>query len=56
MSTSTPPPYFPQGSLMPPDPNRARKFKLTLIGCGALLLCALVGLVWLVVHLLRAWR
>ncbi|HKZ81266.1 MAG TPA: hypothetical protein VJ124_23555 [Pyrinomonadaceae bacterium] len=28
MATYTPPPYFPQGSLSPPDPHRYRKFKL----------------------------
>lgn len=28
MATYTPPPYFPQSSLSPPDPNRYRKFKL----------------------------
>jgi len=56
MSTSTPPPYFPQGSLMPPDPDRARKFKLTVIGCGVLLALALGGAVALLVHLIRAWR
>ncbi|HLA11159.1 MAG TPA: hypothetical protein VJ023_11275 [Pyrinomonadaceae bacterium] len=28
MATYTPPPYFPQGSLSPPDPKRYRKFKL----------------------------
>jgi hypothetical protein len=28
MATYTPPPYFPQSSLAPPDKNRYRKFKL----------------------------
>ncbi len=28
MATQTPPPYFPQSSLAPPDKNRYRKFKL----------------------------
>ncbi len=56
MSTSTPPPYFPQGSLMPPDPNRARKFKLTMLGCGLLFLLALAGAMWLLVHLFRTAR
>jgi len=36
MATYTPPPYFPQSSLAPPDKNRYRKFKLVM---------ALVGLV-----------
>jgi hypothetical protein len=56
MSTSTPPPYFPQGALMPPDPNRARKFKLTVVGCGVLLLLLLIGAIALLVHFIRAWR
>jgi hypothetical protein len=30
MATYTPPPYFPQSSLSPPDPNRYRKFKLVI--------------------------
>ena len=54
MSTSTPPPYFPQGSLMPPDPGRARKFKLTVIGCAVLLVLGLAALVAGVVYLIRA--
>jgi flagellar basal body-associated protein FliL len=40
MATYTPPPYFPQGSLAPPDKNRYRKFKLII---------ALVCLVFLLV-------
>lgn len=28
MASEKPPPYFPQGSLAPPDPNRYRKFKM----------------------------
>jgi hypothetical protein len=51
MPTETPPPYFPQGSLMPPDPNRWRKIKGSVIGCAALVLLALVAIVtWLVVR------
>jgi nitrate reductase NapE component len=42
MATYTPPPYFPQGSLAPPDKKRYRKFKLLMIGL-ALLLILLVG-------------
>jgi hypothetical protein len=30
MATYTPPPYFPQSSLSPPDKNRYRKFKLVI--------------------------
>ncbi len=40
MPTSTPPPYFPQNSLLPPDPNRWRKIKLALFGCLALAVAA----------------
>ena len=37
MATYTPPPYFPQGSLAPPDKNRYRKFKLVMALVGLLL-------------------
>lgn len=40
MATYTPPPYFPQGSLAPPDKNRYRKFKLIVAG-----IVVIVGLV-----------
>ena len=43
MPTETPPPYFPQGQLSPPDEGRARKTKLMLFGCLALLLLLLAG-------------
>ena len=42
MATYTPPPYFPQGSLAPPDKNRYRRFKLMMVGL-CLLLILLVG-------------
>jgi len=41
MATYTPPPYFPQSSLAPPDKNRYRRFKLMM----ALLALVIVGLV-----------
>ena len=41
-ATYTPPPYFPQSSLAPPDKNRYRKFKLVIAGV-ALLLVLLLG-------------
>jgi len=41
MATYTPPPYFPQGSLAPPDKGRYRKFKLIM----TLLALAVIGLV-----------
>jgi hypothetical protein len=52
MATYTPPPYFPQSSLSPPDENRYRRFKL-IIGALILLLLAIVagavtGIVYLV--------
>ena len=42
MATYTPPPYFPQSSLAPPDKNRYRRFKL-MMAVLALLLVLLVG-------------
>jgi len=45
MATDRPPPYFPQGTLSPPDEGRYRKFKLTVIVVGLVLLLALGGLV-----------
>lgn len=53
MPTSTPPPYFPQASLSPPDPKAAMKRKLTLIGCLALLLLLAAGFVVGVIQLIR---
>jgi len=41
MATYTPPPYFPQGSLAPPDQKRYRKFKLILAGICVVLLVIL---------------
>ena len=46
MATYTPPPYFPQGSLAPPDKNRYRKFKLIVAAVIVVLLLAVGGLVW----------
>jgi hypothetical protein len=42
MATYTPPPYFPQGSLAPPDKSRYRRFKLLMAVIG-LLLVLLIG-------------
>lgn len=53
MATSTPPPYFPQSSLSPPDENRYRKFKLAVCGGIALLLLIVGGVVVGVVYLLK---
>ncbi|MGH9945508.1 MAG: hypothetical protein ACRD9R_24400 [Pyrinomonadaceae bacterium] len=53
MATRTPPPYFPQNPLLPPDPNRAKKFKLAVAGCGLLLLLAVAGVSYLIIYLLN---
>ena len=44
MATYTPPPYFPQGSLAPPDENRFKKFKLAMFGLLLLILLLLGGM------------
>jgi len=41
MATYTPPPYFPQGSLAPPDKKRYRKFKLIVAAICLIVLVAL---------------
>ena len=46
MPTATPPPYFPQNSLHPPDPNRWKKIKLGLFGCLALIVLVALALVF----------
>ncbi|HEX6047447.1 MAG TPA: hypothetical protein VFZ22_23350 [Pyrinomonadaceae bacterium] len=43
MATYTPPPYFPQGSLAPPDKNRYRKFKLVMVLLSLLLIAIVVA-------------
>jgi hypothetical protein len=43
MATYTPPPYFPQGSLAPPDKNRYRKFKLVMVLLSLVLIGVLAG-------------
>lgn len=43
MATYTPPPYFPQGSLAPPDKNRFRKFKLVMMLVALLLVLLIAG-------------
>ena len=53
MATYTPPPYFPQSSLSPPDKNRYRKFKLMVAGAIVLLLVILGGAITGVVYLIR---
>jgi hypothetical protein len=53
MATYTPPPYFPQGSLAPPDKNRYKKFKLVMFAVVVVLLLVLGGIGWGVWHLLK---
>jgi hypothetical protein len=53
MPTSTPPPYFPQTSLSPPDPKARLKRKLTLFGCALGLILLLAGFVVGVVYLIK---
>jgi hypothetical protein len=53
MATYTPPPYFPQSSLAPPDKNRYRKFKLIVFGVALLLLLLLGGTILGVVYLIK---
>lgn len=54
MATYTPPPYFPQGSLAPPDKSRYKKFKLIVFLIAVLLLLLLGGIVWGVWHFLTS--
>lgn len=44
MATYTPPPYFPQGSLAPPDKNRYKKFKL-IVGAAIVFILLVIGAV-----------
>jgi hypothetical protein len=54
MATTTPPPYFPQSSLSPPDEKRYRKFKLMIIG-GIVFALLLVGGVFVGLAYLVRW-
>jgi hypothetical protein len=53
MPTSTPPPYFPQGSLSPPDARAGLKRKLVLSGCATLTLLLFTGFVVGTIYLLK---
>lgn len=53
MATYTPPPYFPQSSLSPPDQNRYRKFKLIVAGVVILLLAMLGGAITGIIYLIK---
>ncbi len=54
MATYTPPPYFPQTSLSPPDQNRYRKFKLIVAGVVLALLILLGGAITGIVILIKS--
>lgn len=53
MATYTPPPYFPQSSLAPPDKNRYRKFKLVMVGLILLVVLILGAAGYGLWHLLK---
>jgi len=53
MATDRPPPYFPQGTLSPPDEGRYRKFKLLMVGGGLTVLLVLTGIVWGLAYLIK---
>ncbi|MEJ7712939.1 MAG: hypothetical protein WKF84_24625 [Pyrinomonadaceae bacterium] len=54
MPTETPPPYFPQNTLSPPDEKRYLKFKLIAAGVIIVLLLLLTGFAVGAYYLLRA--
>ena len=53
MATYTPPPYFPQSSLAPPDKNRYRKFKLVMVSLSVLLVLIAGAAIYGVWHLIK---
>lgn len=53
MATYTPPPYFPQSSLSPPDGKRYRKFKMVVAGVIFSVLAAVGGAVVGIVYLVK---
>lgn len=53
MATYTPPPYFPQGSLAPPDKSRYRKFKLVMTGLAVLLILLVGAAGYGIFHLIK---
>ena len=53
MATYTPPPYFPQSSLSPPDEKRYRKFKLIMVGIALLLLLIIRGAIAGMIYLIK---
>ena len=55
MATYTPPPYFPQSSLSPPDEKRYRKFKLIMFGVAIALLLIIGGAIGGMIYLIKSW-
>ena len=53
MATYTPPPYFPQSSLSPPDKNRYLKFRLFVAGLVILLLVTIGGAITGIIYLIK---
>jgi hypothetical protein len=53
MATYTPPPYFPQSSLSPPDESRYKKFRLVVFGAVLLALLLLGGAAIGLIYLLK---
>jgi len=53
MATYTPPPYFPQGSLAPPDKNRYRKFKLLMAALALILVLVIAAAGYGIWYLIR---
>jgi len=53
MATYTPPPYFPQSSLAPPDKRRYRKFKLVMTGLALVLIAVIAAAGYGIWHLLK---
>lgn len=53
MATYTPPPYFPQGSLAPPDKSRYRKFKIVIVLLSLFLVAIVAGAIYGIVSLFR---
>jgi hypothetical protein len=54
MATYTPPPYFPQSSLAPPDKKRYRKFKLLMALLAFVLVLLLAGAGYGIWYLIKA--
>ena len=54
MATYTPPPYFPQSSLAPPDTKRYRKFKLLMTLLALVILGVLGAIGFGVWYLIRS--